>query len=445
MTESLTILHLELTGNTPDTDLHNNLVATKARNLAEIAVGDIQTQPLILCGSGPSLDDYFPAVRTMYPDAPIMAVNGAYQHIRSKYGIVPRYYAQLDARDCNAKFVENPDPDTTFLLASQVHPNVFDQIPPEQIRVFHLNAPSAKEVFPKAGLLCGSGGGTIGTTAMLLGAILGFRHQALLGMDSSYRDGRSHICDQPQNAEYKTIPVYVDDREYQTTTMMAKQVEQFRPFLKGLTTIFPDLDVRLFGHGLLYDYLLSGQSRERTRETEAAQYQELYEDPTYGMSEFREDAIKLALAGRPRGSLLDVGTGRGETLKIAKKFGFEPVRGTETVPALCGPDVTMALLPNLPFADASFDTVTCFEVIEHLLPEDVVPALQEIARAAKDRVLVSVCTAPDVRGGVNLHPSARSETEWEEAFRVAWGESAYFVKVGQASSLGVSPIYELLK
>ena len=445
MTESLAILQIELTSNTPDTDLHNNLVATKARDLLEIAVGDIQNQPLILCGSGPSLDEFFPAVRAMYPDAPIMAVNGAYQHIRSRYGVVPRYYAQLDARDCNVKFVENPDPSTTFLLASQVHSSIFDQIPPDQIQVFHLNAPSAKKVFPKAGLLCGSGGGTIGTTAMLLGAILGFRHQALLGMDSSYAAGRSHICDQPQNASYKTIPVYVDDREYQTTTMMAKQVEQFRSFLKGLTDIFPDLDVRLFGRGLLYDYLLSGQSRERTRETEAAQYRELYEDHEYGMSDFRADVVDEILAERPPGSLLDVGTGRGETLQIARALGYEPVKGTETVPALCGPDVTMALLPTLPFADGSFQTVTCFEVIEHLLPEDVVPALQEIARVAKTRVIVSVCTTPDVRGGVDLHPSARPEAAWEETMLVAWGDSAAFAKIGQASIAGVSPVYELLK
>jgi SAM-dependent methyltransferase len=164
------------------------------------------------------------------------------------------------------------------------------------------------------------------------------------------------------------------------------------------------------------------------------------------MSEYRKNVIFQILHDRPTGSLLDVGTGRGETLEMAQDLGYVTVRGTETVPALCKQDkVLFALLPNLPIGNEAFDTVTCFEVVEHLLPEDVVPALQELARVADHRVIISVCTAPDIRGGANLHPSARSEEEWEETLRVAWGDDADIRKLGNVSSIGVSPVYELVK
>jgi SAM-dependent methyltransferase len=281
---------------------------------------------------------------------------------------------------------------------------------------------------------------------MALAVVLGHRHLCLLGYDSSYDKGRSHAFEQPQNADYKTIPVFVEDREYQTTPMMAKQVEEFRQWLRAITALVPELDVRLFGRGLLYDYVTTGDRAVRTRETEANQYRELYEDPSYGMSEYRKNVIFQILHDRPTGALLDVGTGRGETLEMAQDLGYVTVRGTETVPALCKQDkVLFALLPNLPIGNEAFDTVTCFEVVEHLLPEDVVPALQELARVADHRVIISVCTAPDIRGGANLHPSARSEAEWEETLRVAWGDDADIRKIGNVSSNGVSPVYEVVK
>jgi SAM-dependent methyltransferase len=235
----------------------------------------------------------------------------------------------------------------------------------------------------------------------------------------------------------------VEDRCYISTPAMAKQVEEFRPWVAELLKVWPALDVRLFGEGLLYDHILTGQKNNATRESEAAKYVEMYKDPNYGMPEHRVDGIVKILHSRPRGTLLDVGTGRGETLDIADQLGFE-AQGTETVDYLveARANVVHGLLPNLPFPDKEFDTVTCFEVIEHLLPADVLPALRELARLAKDRVIISAATCPDIRGGVNLHPSYRSEYEWEEAFKVAWSVEADVKKIGNLSINNYSPVYE---
>lgn len=435
------ILKVETTCNTTDKQLLKNLRATKDRPMAELGLSPPNFDLLVICGSGPSLLKYYKQVAKIWPRHEVMALNGAYRALQG-IGVIPKYYAQLDARPVNVNFVEKPDENTTFLLASQCAPEMFQHLCEQYIQVFHLNTPTTKQVFQDAPLYFG-GGSTIGTTAIALGAALGYRAIAILGYDSSYVDGRSHIIDQSQNAGQPTLDVWVEDRQYISSPALAKQVEEFRPWIKELTKVFPDLDIRLFGEGLLYDYILHGQRKSATRESEAEKYVEMYKDPNYRMPGHRQNGVYKILQERPSGTLLDVGTGRGETLDLATLLGYT-ARGTETVDYLVESrkDTIRALLPNLPFADKDFDTVTCFEVIEHLLPVDVVPALRELARLAKHRVIISAAICSDIRGGVELHPSWRTEKEWEETFKLAWGVEADVKNIGNLSSLGYSPVYE---
>jgi hypothetical protein len=436
------ILKVELTCNTPDKKLVENLRACKARNLPLVGLTTVPNERLLLiCGSGPSLFKYHNLVSTLWPDHDVMALNGAYRALQS-VGVIPKYYAQLDARPVNVNFVSTPDENTTFLLASQCDPLMFEALRGQDIQIFHLNTPTTNAVFKGADIYFG-GGSTIGTTAIGVAAALGYRSIAILGYDSCFWEGKSHVLPQEQNAAVATIPVWIDDKEYLTTPAMAKQVEEFRPWIKGLTAVFPDIDVRLFGEGLLYDYIVHGQRKEVTRESEAEKYTEMYKDPSYAMPKHRADKIAEILCERPRGTLLDVGTGRGETLDIARLLGYD-ARGTETVDYLvkARENVDRAVLPELPYPDKSFDIVTCFEVIEHLLPADVMPALRELRRVAKDRIIISAATCSDIRGGVELHPSYRREWEWEETFKAAWGWEAEAKKLGNLSINDVSPVYE---
>jgi hypothetical protein len=124
---------------------------------------------------------------------------------------------------------------------------------------------------------------------------------------------------------------------------------------------------------------------------------------------------------------------------IARKCGFSRVHGTETVPDLLGHDVTYGLLPNLPFIEDAYEVVTCFEVLEHLLPEDVVPALRELARVASRTLIVSTATYSSRVSGVELHPSHRSEAEWLETIREALGD----VPVTKIADFDKSPVWRI--
>jgi hypothetical protein len=135
---------------------------------------------------------------------------------------------------------------------------------------------------------------------------------------------------------------------------------------------------------------------------------------------------------------LDVSTGRGETLEIARRCGFTVVSGTETVDALLNEHVSFGVLPDLSIPGKSYDVVSLFEVIEHLVPEDVEPALHELTRIAKKYVLISASVSECWIGGVNLHPSARPMEGWEALFSKVWGR-----KVRRVGNLGQSPVWRV--
>jgi len=149
------------------------------------------------------------------------------------------------------------------------------------------------------------------------------------------------------------------------------------------------------------------------RATEVARYARAYKRPEYRLGDLRRAHIISHLNRIPKGSLLDVSTGRGEVLEIAASLGHDPVQGTEAVDYLCDGDaIRHAYAHSLPFDDNAFDTVTMFDVMEHLLPRDTGPACKELVRVARSRVLLTVHNGRSLFGGEgDLHINRRASYE----------------------------------
>ena len=159
---------------------------------------------------------------------------------------------------------------------------------------------------------------------------------------------------------------------------------------------------------------------KEARAVEHAKYTRCYKQPNYRMGANRmQDAVTALEALPSRGSYLDVGTGRGEMLSFALFHGFYPVKGTEVVDQLLDhPRVVRAEVHSLPFADAAFNVVTMFDVIEHLIPGDDELACRELARVARCHVLIAAnnCQSKN-KSGDTLHINLRSYDEWDSLFR----------------------------
>jgi SAM-dependent methyltransferase len=104
---------------------------------------------------------------------------------------------------------------------------------------------------------------------------------------------------------------------------------------------------------------------------------------------FAHDLLKIAtkLVGKP-GALLDVGTGRGEILRAARKNCWEAI-GIEPSPTFCayaaeysGCQVLQKPIEDCDFALGSFDVVILSAILEHLYnPDATLRAISRVLRA----------------------------------------------------------------
>lgn len=155
------------------------------------------------------------------------------------------------------------------------------------------------------------------------------------------------------------------------------------------------------------------------RELEKAKYLKAYMLETYGMGAARMMDAQENLALLERGSYLDVGCGRGEMLRHARRMQFDPVLGVEIVPSLVdGELVIFAEAHALPFADNAWDVVTLFDVIEHLVPGDDEAVCRELMRVARRQILITANNWPSLLpDGTELHINKRAYDEWERLFK----------------------------
>ena len=157
--------------------------------------------------------------------------------------------------------------------------------------------------------------------------------------------------------------------------------------------------------------LIQGRQREESK------YSDAYKDLGYRMGHARMRSAEDDLRSLNPGSLLDVGCGRGEVLSLAESMGFT-VLGVEVVPSLIdGVRVVEGKAYDLPFPDSSFDHVTLYDVMEHLLPEDAERVCRELQRVSRETVILAVSNISHIHQGEEMHINRRPYADWDADFR----------------------------
>lgn len=198
-------------------------------------------KPIAIVGGSPSLKDNLDKLRN-FPGY-ILATNGAYSFLR-KNGIKPHGMTMLDVRDANLRFVQNPSRKTAYFIASCCSPLVFDKLKGYNVIVWHSDNDIYK---PNVPMMIG-GGCTIGTRAICLAYVLGFRDIHLFGMDSCYSDNEHHAYSQNLNDNDKVIDIWVGKRKFKCAVWMAGQAEDFKNILSSFGNLF---DIQVHGDGVL--------------------------------------------------------------------------------------------------------------------------------------------------------------------------------------------------
>jgi len=243
---------LDVVGNTEPDVLLGNVQRSVKRSLPWFDFDESRQGSVCLVGGGPSLVDTIDQLRLRHQNgAKIWAMNGSYDYLVGQ-GIIPAAMVMLDARPENVRFVQKPYAQTTFYLASQCDPSVFDALHRYKVVLVHAHTPGVYELLEhekdRPVHLIG-GFTTVGILSLILAKLKGFQRIFLFGMDSSYRNGEHHAYKQESNDADGSIDAMVNDVTYKCAPWMAQQVTDFQNVVAG----FDDVTIEVCGDGLLHE------------------------------------------------------------------------------------------------------------------------------------------------------------------------------------------------
>jgi SAM-dependent methyltransferase len=143
---------------------------------------------------------------------------------------------------------------------------------------------------------------------------------------------------------------------------------------------------------------------------EAAHYFSLDYDSKQRFASYWHQIDEI-FGGKPE-KILVVGVGNGFVARYLRSHEAD-VTTVDTDGSL-GSDFASDVL-DMPFEDETFDTVSCCQVLEHLPYQQFMPALREIGRVTKKRVVLSL---PDIRPMCSLSVRVSRFGYWSKVLRL---------------------------
>lgn len=334
---------------------------------------------------GPSLKKTWPALKNFKH---IMTCSGAHQFLLDK-GIVPTWHVDLDPREHKVKMLGTPHKDVQYLMASCVHPSMWDVLEGHDVKLWHIfnneDNRTLPTVYPRGDWIL-TGGNNVGLRCLVVARVLGFRKQHVFGMDCSFPKEGGHHAGEHLNANKKLYEMPYEGKMYYCEPVMITYANQFFHEMKQL----PDVHVSLHGEGLLQHMAFAKRNEQVKNKSSVAvafstpititpehveSQRKLHKNPIYGIGgkKHKDVVLKLALAMKTQ-SIMDYGCGKGT---LASSLPF-PI--WEYDPAIPGKD-------NVP---RPADLVVCLNVLEHVETSMIDNVLGDLVRCAKQCVFAII-------------------------------------------------------
>lgn len=188
-----------------------------------------------VCGNGPSLRETFPS------GGPVAALNGAWRALAK----TPDFIIVHDPSPENVAWFKDAPDEPLYLLASQVHPDVFEALAGKRVRIWHLDDTFEREMGLEPRFQAGF---TIGCYALHVLNTMGYTHFDCYGYDSCYSlTGEHHATSQPWRIGTPQ-PYQVGAQMFIAEPWMAAQVQEF---LKQVEANRYNYTVDVKGDGML--------------------------------------------------------------------------------------------------------------------------------------------------------------------------------------------------
>jgi hypothetical protein len=183
-------------------------------------------EPLAIVAGGPSVKKLIPRIAEFKN---ILVCGSAHDFLISQ-GIVPTYAVASDADPSG--YLNNPHKKTTYLLASQCKPEVFDALEGYKVEMWNLRGQIAPEYEEDLAFFQGEGtiswGCTVTLNAIQISMMLGFQDLHFFGLDSCYaNDGSSHAYAGPGEDNKIWVEIGEERQCFLTSLAWMAQAEQF--------------------------------------------------------------------------------------------------------------------------------------------------------------------------------------------------------------------------
>ena len=250
----LAVHGLKVTGAVDNDTRWEQAKAAVVRYKQRIPVAPAHDRLAVLACYGPSLGDTIEDLRAeaAEPGADVISVSGAHDFLLER-GIVPDYHAECDPRAHKADNIAKYNPSTRYLLASCVHPVLFDKLGPDaDIALWHVASMShVNELIDDMGEARGTlitGGGSVGLRSISMLYAMGYRRFSIYGMDCSFRDeGEQQHAGKHAGKKQHVVSYTCSDREFKTSHALQSYATDFIEMIQRVN----DLDVHLNGDGML--------------------------------------------------------------------------------------------------------------------------------------------------------------------------------------------------
>ncbi len=162
-----------------------NIASALGRGLPCVDYGKPLPYRVAVVAGGPSVRDQLDELKQF--DGFLVAINGTHDWLIEN-GIIPDAAIAVDPQASLAELFKNPQKDTTYLVASNCAPEVFDALAESQVILWHV---ATNEEYNGSLAVC-AGPSAVSSAPYLL-YMIGYREIHLYGVDSSLSSAESHV------------------------------------------------------------------------------------------------------------------------------------------------------------------------------------------------------------------------------------------------------------